>query len=176
MPAGLARLEVSFDVDADGLLHVSAKEIKTGIEQSVEVKPSYGLSDDQVEDMLLDALDHGEEDLAARRLAEQRVEAQRMLMATRQGLDADGDLLHVVEKAHVLLAIEQLEKAVQGDRAAVIESGIAHLDGLTKVWAGRRMDRAIAKAIGGKGVDELARSVQDAAGVEAHLNPEKPDS
>ena len=84
MPAGLARLEVTFDVDADGLLHVSAKETRTGIEQKVEVKPSYGLDDEQVEQMLMDALDYGEQDLAARRLAEQRVEAQRILAALAQ--------------------------------------------------------------------------------------------
>jgi molecular chaperone HscA len=169
MPAGLARLEVSFDVDADGLLHVSAREIKTGIEQKVEVKPSYGLDDEQIEDMLLDALDHGEEDLAARRLAEQRVEAQRMLMATRQGLEVDGDLLNVVERAHILAAIDALDGAVQGTKVAAIEGGIAQLDILTKTWAGRRMDRAIAKAIGGKGVEDVARSVEGAGGIEAHL-------
>lgn len=172
MPAGLARLEVSFDVDADGLLHVSAKEIKTGIEQKVEVKPSYGLDDDQIEDMLLDALDHGEEDLAARRLAEQRVEAQRMLMATKQGLEADGDLLDIVERAHILVAVEQLELAVGGTKVAAIESGIAHLDGLTKRWAGRRMDRAISKAIGGKGLDDVEKSVEGAEGIEAHVGTE----
>lgn len=172
MPAGLARLEVSFDVDADGLLNVYAKEIKTGIEQTVEVKPSYGLDDEQIEDMLLDALDHGEEDLAARRLAEQRVEAQRMLMATRQGLDADGDLLNVVERAHVMAAVDQLAASVEGSSVAAIESGIANLDGLTKGWAGRRMDRAIAKAIGGKGVDDVAKTVEGAGGIEAHLGTE----
>jgi len=173
MPAGLARLEVSFDVDADGLLHVSAREIKTGIEQKVEVKPSYGLDDEQIEDMLLDALDHGEEDLAARRLAEQRVEAQRMLMATRQGLEVDGDLLNVVERAHILAAIDALDGAAQGTKVAAVESGIAQLDMLTKDWAGRRMDRAIAKAIGGKGVEDVARSVEGAGGIEAHLGSER---
>ena len=169
MPAGLARLEVSFDVDADGLLHVAAKEIKTGIEQKVEVKPTYGLDDDQVEQMLMDALDHGEEDLQARRLAEQRVEAQRMLMATRQGLEVDGDLLGDEEKQKIEALVEQLDRAVQGASVAAIESGIAQLDLLTKGWAGRRMDRAIAKAIGGKGVDDVAEGVKDAGGIEAHL-------
>ena len=173
MPAGLARLEVSFSVDADGLLHVAAKEIKTGVEQSVEVKPSYGLSEDQIEEMLLDALDHGQEDLQARRLVEQRVEAQRMLMATRQGLEADGDLLNVVERAHILVAIDRLDAAVQGDKVAVIESGIAQLDLLTKVWAGRRMDRAIAKAVGGRSVDDVAKTVEGAGGVEAHVEAHK---
>jgi molecular chaperone HscA len=175
MPAGLARLEVSFDVDADGILHVSAREIKTGIEQNVDVKPSYGLSDEQVENMLLDALDHGEEDLAARRLIEQRVDAQRMLMATQQGLSADGDLLEVAERIHIEAAVDQLGVAVRGTNVAAIESGIVKLDGLTKAWAGRRMDRAIATAIAGKGVADVARRVEGAAGIEAHLGDAKAD-
>ena len=85
MPAGMARLEVTFQVDADGLLGVHAKELTTGIEQTVSVKPCYGLDDEAVEQMLLDALDHGEDDLAQRRLAENRVEARRILAATREG-------------------------------------------------------------------------------------------
>src|SRR6516165_4458133 len=83
MPAGMARLEVTFHVDADGLLSVHAKEVTTGFEQSVTVKPSYGLDDAAVEKMLVEALDHGEEDLLNRRLAEGRVEARRILAATR---------------------------------------------------------------------------------------------
>jgi molecular chaperone HscA len=93
MPAGMARLEVTFEVDADGLLGVHAKELTTGIEQTVSVKPSYGLDDATVEQMLIDALDHGEEDLERRRLAENRVEARRILAATRKGLESDADLL-----------------------------------------------------------------------------------
>lgn len=168
MPAGLARLEVMFDVDADGILHVSAKELRTGLEQKVEVKPSYGLGDEQVEQMLLDALDYGEQDLAARRLAEQRVEAQRILMATTQGMEADGDLLSDTERPLVQGAIDALAKAVQGSNVASIESGIAELDRLTHDWAGRRMDRAIAKAIAGRALGEVETTVRDAAGVEAH--------
>src|ERR1700677_1616194 len=99
MPAGMARLEVTFEVDADGLLGVHARELTTGIEQTVSVKPSYGLDDATVEQMLLDALDHGEEDLERRRLAENRVEAGRILLAARKGLDTDADLLEPGEKA-----------------------------------------------------------------------------
>ncbi len=168
MPAGLARLEVTFDVDADGILHVSAKELRTGLEQKVEVKPSYGLGDEQVEQMLLDALDYGEQDLAARRLAEQRVEAQRILMATTQGMEADGDLLSEAERPRVQAAIEALANAVRGASVAAIESGIAELDRLTHDWAGRRMDRAIAKAIAGRAVGDVETTVREAAGVEAH--------
>ncbi len=169
MPAGLARLEVAFDVDADGLLHVSARETKTGLEQKVEVKPSYGLDDDQVEKMLLDALDYGEQDLALRRLAEQRIEAQRMLMATKQGLEGDGDLLTSDERAKVEAAIAGLSQAVAGTSAARIESGIAELDHVTHGWAGRRMDRAIANAIAGKNLGDVEHTVAAAKGVEAHV-------
>ena len=168
MPAGLARLEVMFDVDADGILHVSAKELRTGLEQKVEVKPSYGLGDEQVEQMLMDALDYGEQDLAARRLAEQRVEAQRILMATRQGLEADGDLLQDDERKQVEEVFAKLERAVGGTVAAAIESASAALDRVTHDWAGRRMDRAIAKAIAGRDLGDVESKVRDAAGTEAH--------
>jgi molecular chaperone HscA len=169
MPAGLARLEVSFDVDADGLLHVSAREIKTGIEQKVEVKPSYGLDDDQIERMLMEALDHGEQDLKQRKLIEQRVEAQRMAMATRQGLEADGDLLTDDQRAAVVGALDAIDKACAGTSVGAIEACIAELDRLTHDWAGKRMDRAIARAIGGKKIESVEGSVAQAAGVDAHV-------
>jgi molecular chaperone HscA len=171
MPAGLARLEVAFDVDADGLLHVSARETRTGIEQKVEVKPSYGLDDDQVEQMLMDALDYGEQDLVARKLAEQRVEAQRILMATRHGLQSDADLLHDGERPRIEASIEALSKSVEGASAAAIESCAAELDRLTHDWAGRRMDRAIARAIAGKAIGDVETTVKDAAGTDAHTSP-----
>jgi molecular chaperone HscA len=168
MPAGLARLEVTFDVDADGLLHVSARETRTGLEQTVEVKPSYGLDDEQVEQMLMDALDYGEQDLEARRLAEQRVEGQRILAATRQALHSDADLLAEAEREAVEAALEALAGSLPGKSAAAIESRVAELDRLTHDWAGRRMDRAIAGAIAGRALGEVESSVQHAAGTDAH--------
>ncbi|MEZ4441088.1 MAG: Fe-S protein assembly chaperone HscA [Polyangiaceae bacterium] len=169
MAAGLARLEVTFRVDADGLLTVSAKELTTGIEQSVEVKPSYGLTDEEVEQMLLDALDHGEEDFEKRRLAERRVEAERILAATRGALAADTDLLDEGEGARIEQAMAALQEAVAGDRAGLILTRIEELDAATKAWAGRRMDRAIQAAIAGKAVDEVAETVAEARGVDAHV-------
>lgn len=159
MPAGLARLQVCFNVDADGLLHVSAKELRTGVEQRVEVKPSYGLHEDEIEKMLLEALEYGQADLQARRLAERRVEAERILMATEQGLETDADLLDIVERAHIMVAIERLQNAIKDDDIAVIDHEIANLDALTKRWAGRRMDRAISNAISGKRLDVVEQSV-----------------
>jgi molecular chaperone HscA len=166
MPAGMARLEVTFQVDADGLLGVRAKEVTTGIEQTVSVKPSYGLDDSTVEQMLLEALDHGEDDLTRRRLAENRVEASRILVATRKGLDADADLLEEGERALIEEACAKLDEAGRGDDPSRIHARIAALDDATKAFAGRRMNRAIARAIEGKKVDTIEKSVEHAKGIE----------
>lgn len=170
MPAGMARLEVTFRVDADGLLSVTATEQTTGVEQKVEVKPSYGLTDEEVEAMLMDALDHGEEDLEKRQLIEARVEAERVLDATRKALLADADLIAGdEERGRIDAAIAALEEAIRGDRVALVRGRTDDLDHATHDWAGRRMDRAIAKAIAGKDVGSVEISVAKARGVEAHL-------
>ncbi len=169
MPAGMARLEITFTVDADGLLKVHAKELTTGIEQTVDVKPSYGLTDEQVEEMLMAALDHGEEDLAARRLAEERVEAGRVILATKKALETDADLLEGTERADIEGAIAQLERATAGTNPSLIHAQLEILDHATKPWAGRRMDRAVAKAIAGKQVEAVEEGVAAARGVDAHV-------
>jgi len=168
--AGMARLEVTFKVDADGLLTVSAKELTTGLEQHVEVTPSYGLTDAEVEEMLLDALDHGEEDMQKRQLAERKVEGARILQATRGALEKDGDLLDADERARVLAALDDLATALESDVSARIQGRVDELDAATKGWAGRRMDRAIGQAIAGKVLDEVDASVAHARGVEAHVD------
>jgi molecular chaperone HscA len=167
MAAGMARLEVTFRVDADGLLAVHAKEERTGIEQTVEVKPSYGLDDETVEEMLLAAIDHGEEDLAARKLAEVRVEAHRVVASTRKSIEADPDLLEGDEKQKIEAAIDALEAAMQGTDAPRIELRISDLDTATKDFAGRRMNRAIARAIEGQSLDTIEQTVEHAKGIEA---------
>ncbi len=171
LPAGMARLEVEFHVDENNLLSVTALERSTGVSQRVEVKPSYGLTDEQVEQMLEDALDHGEEDFEARRLADARVEAERVLLATRKALSDDAVLLEVGEAERIQLAMAQLEQAVtaQVGRAAIIASRTDALADATHAFAGRRMDRAIGRALAGKGVGEVAERVEHAAGIEAHL-------
>jgi molecular chaperone HscA len=169
MAAGLARLEVTFTVDADGLLQVNAKELTTGIEQTVDVKPSYGLTDDEVESMLLAALEHGEDDLAARRLAEERVEAERVVAATRKSLDSDADLLASDEREAIERALAELREATAEKNPSLIHARIEMLDHATKAWAGRRMDRAIARAIAGQRVDAIEERVAEARGVDAHL-------
>ncbi|HEU4410640.1 MAG TPA: Fe-S protein assembly chaperone HscA [Polyangiaceae bacterium] len=167
MPAGMARLEVSFEVDENGLLHVKARETTTGVEQEVEVKPSYGLDDEQVEAMLIDALDRGEHDLEARRLAEEKVEAERLLLATRKALAADADLLGPGEREAIEAAMAELERAIGGSSAPLVHARAEALEGATHDWAGRRMDRAVARAIGGKALGEVEAGVAHAKGIEA---------
>jgi molecular chaperone HscA len=170
MPAGLARLEVTFHVDENGLLTVTAKEQTTGLEQRIEVKPSYGLTDEQVEAMLIDALDQGEADLEARRLADARVEASRLLLATRKALADDADLLDPDERTAIEQSLAELGSAIGSAKSgSAIQARIDRLDDVTHEFAGRRMDRAIKSAISGKDVADIERTVAHAAGVDAHL-------
>jgi len=166
MAAGMARLEVRFDVDVDGILSVTAKETTTGLEQHVEVVPSYGLDDDAIEAMLLDALDHGEEDLEKRRLAEGQVEAHRMVLATRKGLAADAELLAPGERELIAAAVAALEEAAAGASAAAIQSRISDLDHATRAFAERRMNAAIAKATLGQRLDAVEKTVEHAKGID----------
>jgi molecular chaperone HscA len=158
MAAGMAKLEVTFRVNADGMLDVNALETTTGIEQKVLVKPSYGLDDETVEKMLMDALDHGEEDLRTRRVAENRVEAHRILAATAKAVEADAALLEVGEREAIKAAMADLERAAVGTDPAKMHAGIDAVDAASKAFAARRMNRAIAQAIAGRRVDEVAAS------------------
>jgi molecular chaperone HscA len=174
MPAGMARLEVHFNVDENNLLQVRAVETTTGIEQTIEVTPSYGLSDEEIEDMLIDALDHGEEDLDARRLADARVEAERVILATEKSLAQDAALLSEGERQLVLQSVEELRKSLQstlapGKAASLISLKMERLDEVTHDWAGRRMNAAITSALAGRGVDVVSKSVAGALGVDAHV-------
>jgi len=170
LPAGFARLEVSFNVDQNNLLSVKAVELTTGITQSVEVKPSYGLTDDEVEQMLIDALDHGESDFELRRLRDAQVEATRILLATDKALDTDADLLDDRERARVEQALHAARSAASSaSTASAVENAVSALDDATHEWAGRRMNRAIQSAIAGKDLGAVERSVAHAEGVDAHV-------
>ena len=170
LPAGFARLEVSFNVDENNLLSVKAVELTTGLSQSVEVKPSYGLSDDEVEQMLIDALDHGEADFELRRLRDAQVEATRILLATDKAFDSDADLLDAEERVRIEQALAALRHAASSaSKASLVEAAISALDDATHDWAGRRMNRAIQSAIAGKTLGTVEDSVAHAAGIEAHL-------
>ncbi len=175
MAAGMARLEVTFRVDADGLLSVHAREERTGIEQTVEVKPSYGLDDETVEQMLIDAIDHGEADLLARRLAEAKIEAHRIGTSTQKSIDQGGDLLEPGERARIEAALSALSEATSGTDPRKVQLRIDDLDAATKDFAGRRMNRAIAQAIEGQRLDSVERTVEHAKGIElAHGAPLPP--
>ena len=170
MPAGMARLEVELAVDENSLLKVSARETTTGIEQQIAVQPSYGLSDDDVERMLLEALDFGEEDLERRRLVDARVEGERLLLATLKGLAADADLLSDTERVSVDQALVALRSAIDSAKSASpVQAAIDRLDHVTHDWAGRRMNRAVARAIAGRDLNDIAKTVEHAAGVDAHV-------
>lgn len=166
MAAGLPRLEVRFAVDADGLLTVHARERTTGIEQQVEVKPSYGLTDDEIEAMLLAAYDHGESDVEARLLAERRVEAERVLMATEKALREDGDLLSDAARTRIDAAIGAIRTAHGGTDPRRLLATIDALDDATHDFAGRRMDRSIQKALAGRDVGAIERDTEHARGIE----------
>jgi molecular chaperone HscA len=156
MPAGLARVELRFEVDADGLLRVSAEELVTGIRAEVEVKPSYGLTDEEVERMLLDSYQHAEEDLKNRQLVSERVEAERILAATRSAMQRDPELLEDSVRAEIEQAMAELERAAAGDDHRAIHRAVEALDHASHPFAEARMNRAVAAAVRGRGVDEVA--------------------
>jgi molecular chaperone HscA len=160
MIAGMARVEIAFLVDADGILKVSAKELTSGVEASIEVKPSYGLTDEEVERMLLESFEHAETDLVRRNLAVERIEADRIIAATRAALASGDPLLtaDVAEAGHA--AIRELETLVAGDDHLAIRAGIERLDLATKPFAQARMNRAVDAAFGGKRLDEVERSLE----------------
>jgi molecular chaperone HscA len=155
LAAGMAKLEVTFRVNADGMLDVNALETTTHIEQKVLVKPSYGLDDETVEQMLMDALDHGEDDLRARRVAENRMEAHRILSATGKAVEADARLLEAGEGESIRAAMRALEQAAQAGDPGKIHTAIEALDAASKPFAARRMNLAIARAIEGRKVDDV---------------------
>ena len=155
MVAGAARVRVTFQVDADGLLSVAAKENTTGAEASVTVKPSYGLADADIERMLRDSFEHAREDVHARALAEQRVEARRLLEATRSALQADGHLLSAEETSVIESAAQSLEKLVESTDHRAIKHAADALNRATEQFAGRRMDEGIRRALAGRKIGSL---------------------
>ncbi len=155
MAAGNAHIRVTFQVDADGLLSVSALEKSTGVQASVQIKPSYGLSDTDIAGMIKDSLENAENDLSTRRLAEQKVEAARLLESLTQALSEDGNLLSDDENAAIDAAVGVLIESVEGDSPVAIENAIKQLDKQTQVFAARRMDNSVRKALAGHSVDEI---------------------
>lgn len=155
MAAGAARIRVSFEIDADGLLGVSARELGSGVEASVAVKPSYGLAEDDIARMLREGFSHADEDMQARRLVESRVEAERMVLATRSALAADADLLSQTELAAIDTLVGAVVAAARGDDPASIDSAIEALAKGTEPFAAQRMNRGIRAALAGRKVGDL---------------------
>ena len=156
MAAGAARIRVTFLVDADGLLSVSAKEATTGVEAAVTVKPSYGLSDAEIERMLRDSVAHAREDMHARALNEHRVEAQRLVEAVRSGLREDGGLLEDAERRDIESRIGALEVLMAGQDARALKAATDALNKATEPFAARRMDAGVRRALTGRKVSSLA--------------------
>ena len=152
MTAGAARIRVTFTVDADGLLQVAAREMTSGVEASIEVKPSYGLDDSAIAQMLQESFSTAQADMRARAIAEARLDAERMLLATRSALDADGDLLEASERADIDGLVEALKAVRDADDPAVVEAATKALANGTEAFAARRMNRGIQQALSGKNI------------------------
>jgi molecular chaperone HscA len=156
MAAGAARIRVTFTVDADGLLSVSAREQGSGVEARIDVKPSYGLSDEQIARMLQDSFSTAEQDMKARALAEARLDADRLLLATQSALDADGGLLAPADRQEIDALMAQLRAvAAASQDAAVIEAATEALAKGTEAFAAERMNHSIQKALAGKNVEHI---------------------
>jgi molecular chaperone HscA len=155
MAAGAARVRVSFQVDADGLLSVSARESTSGVEASVTVKPSYGLGDADIERMLRDSFEHAREDMHARALAEQRVDGQRLIEATRAALAVDSVLLNEQEKGEIEAAMALLERLLPGTDHRAIRKASEALNHASESFAARRMDEGIKRALAGRKIGSL---------------------
>ena len=155
MAAGAAHIRVTYQVDADGLLSVTAMEKTTGVQSSIQVKPSYGLTDDEIANMLKASMENAKEDIQARLLAEQCVEAERVLESVRSALAQDYDLLDDDELSAVKNAIISLEQLKQQDDSLAIKQGIKALDLATQEFAARRMDKSIRTALAGHSVDDI---------------------
>jgi molecular chaperone HscA len=155
MVAGSARIRVTFQVDADGLLSVTAREQSTGVESSITVKPSYGLSDDQITEMLKASLEYARDDMLARALQEARVEGGRLIEAVEAALEEDAHLLQDGEREAIDSEIEQLRAAISGNDQRLVSQTLEKLNHTTEAFAARRMDASVNKALSGHRLEEL---------------------
>ena len=155
LPAGGAHIRVTFQVDADGLLSVTAMEKSTGVESSIQVKPSYGLTDGEIATMIQDSMSYAEQDVKARMLAEQKVEAARVLESLHSALAADAALLSAAERQEIDEAAAALSAVAEGNDTDAIEQAIKNVDKQTQEFAARRMDQSVRVALKGQSVDEV---------------------
>ncbi len=156
MVAGAARIRVTFSVDADGLLNVEAEERSSQVKTSVEVKPSYGLTDSEIETMLRESMTHAQDDLEARRLREQQVEADRVVEALTDALASDGDrLLSSEERQHIEVGLSELQQIARSDNQAMIKAAVEALEKRCEFYVERRMNTSVKEAMSGHTVDEF---------------------
>ena len=155
LPAGAARIRVTFQVDADGLLSVSAVEQSTHVAAEIQVKPSYGLTDTEIASMLKDSVVHTRSDSRERRLAEQKTEGSRLLVNLQHALHEDADLLSEQERIEINSGMQALQQKIQGNDAAAIEAAVKSLDKDTRHFADRRMDACVRRALVGCTVDNV---------------------
>ena len=155
MPAGGAHIRVTFQVDADGLLSVTAMEKSTGVEAAIQVKPSYGLTENEIATMIQDSINYANQDKQIRMLAEQKVEAARVLETLQTALDKDADLLDEEELNLILKAKHQLQQATESNDCYLIEQQIKQVDNVTQTFAAKRMNRSIRDALTGHSVDDI---------------------
>jgi len=155
MPAGAARVKVTFQVDADGLLSVSAREQNSGVEAAIVVQPSYGLTDSEIARMLKESIAHANDDMAARVLAEAQVDADQLVAATRAALNADGDLLDPAARRGIDEAIAEVVRLRDAGNPSSLTAAIEALNHATGEFAARRMDRGVARALTGRSIDAL---------------------
>ncbi|MGB7542578.1 MAG: Fe-S protein assembly chaperone HscA [Burkholderiales bacterium] len=156
MVAGAARIRVTFQVDADGLLAVSARESTTGVEAAIAVKPSYGLTDEQITQMLKDSFEHAREDVHLRALKEYQVEGERMIEATEAALREDPDLLSAEDLAAIRAEVEALRRTLSCADHRAIKSAVERVNRATEAFAGRRMDRSVRRALAGRKIDSVS--------------------
>jgi molecular chaperone HscA len=155
MTAGAARIKVTYKVDADGLLNVSAEELTSGTKATIEVKPSYGLAPDDIARMIEESVEHAEDDLEARALHETRVEGERLLEAVIAAMEQDSALLGDDKKDALSQALEALKTALRGDDRSAIEKAMAALDAASQEFAALRMNKRIQEALVGHSLDEV---------------------
>jgi len=160
MAAGAARIRVTYQVDADGLLSVSARELRSGVEASISVKPSYGLDDSDITRMLEESFTSADTDMQARALREEQVEAERILLATRSALDADSGLLSETERDDIVALLDGVQQSLSANDHLVIKSAVDALAHGTEEFAARRMDRSVRVALSGKTLDEVTQDSQ----------------
>jgi molecular chaperone HscA len=152
MPAGLPKVEVSFMINADGILTVTAKELRSGVEQSIEVKPQYGITDEDVEKMLMDSITHAKDDIAARALAEAKAEGEQLLKTTERFLQKNASFLEPAELLDTANAMQALQLAITMDDKDLIQTKTTVLNDISRPYAERLMDEAVSKAIKGKAI------------------------